>query len=228
MAARNYVCVQGDMESNGKSVTRSGEFCDYSTGPIVWGEPGTNGQHAFYQLIHQGTVRTYRCLRAVFGLIPMMCDWWLQERRLFLLTLWHLWKPTILLLEGFIIKWETMIVCGCYDVRCCSLLVYFFVFWSSCLVSVCLSICLTVLPVSVFVYLSVCLPACWSVRPCLCLSTRSVFLCLPVTVLVAVSWVVSMFVFFSRFCWLTSWHRQRLWWREKLWKRLVRNCRMLE
>jgi glucose-6-phosphate isomerase len=46
---------QGDMESNGKSVTRDGERVDYSTGPIVWGEPGTNGQHAFYQLIHQGT-----------------------------------------------------------------------------------------------------------------------------------------------------------------------------
>ena len=46
---------QGDMESNGKSVTRDGERTDYSTGPIIWGEPGTNGQHAFYQLIHQGT-----------------------------------------------------------------------------------------------------------------------------------------------------------------------------
>jgi glucose-6-phosphate isomerase len=46
---------QGDMESNGKSVTRNGERTDYSTGPIIWGEPGTNGQHAFYQLIHQGT-----------------------------------------------------------------------------------------------------------------------------------------------------------------------------
>ena len=46
---------QGDMESNGKSVTRDGEPCDTSTGPIIWGEPGTNGQHAFYQLIHQGT-----------------------------------------------------------------------------------------------------------------------------------------------------------------------------
>ncbi len=43
------------MESNGKSVTRDGERVDYSTGPIIWGEPGTNGQHAFYQLIHQGT-----------------------------------------------------------------------------------------------------------------------------------------------------------------------------
>jgi len=46
---------QGDMESNGKYVVRSGSKVDYSTGPIVWGEPGTNGQHAFYQLIHQGT-----------------------------------------------------------------------------------------------------------------------------------------------------------------------------
>lgn len=46
---------QGDMESNGKFVTRDGHRVDYSTGPIVWGEPGTNGQHAFYQLIHQGT-----------------------------------------------------------------------------------------------------------------------------------------------------------------------------
>ena len=46
---------QGDMESNGKSVTRQGDWVDYSTGPIIWGQPGTNGQHAFYQLIHQGT-----------------------------------------------------------------------------------------------------------------------------------------------------------------------------
>ena len=46
---------QGDMESNGKSVTLAGEWVDYSTGPIIWGQPGTNGQHAFYQLIHQGT-----------------------------------------------------------------------------------------------------------------------------------------------------------------------------
>lgn len=43
------------MESNGKSVTRQGEWIDYSTGPVIWGQPGTNGQHAFYQLIHQGT-----------------------------------------------------------------------------------------------------------------------------------------------------------------------------
>lgn len=46
---------QGNMESNGKFVTRNGEKANYSTGPIIWGEPGTNGQHAFYQLIHQGT-----------------------------------------------------------------------------------------------------------------------------------------------------------------------------
>ena len=46
---------QLDMESNGKSVTRDGTTVDVQTGPIVWGEPGTNGQHAFYQLIHQGT-----------------------------------------------------------------------------------------------------------------------------------------------------------------------------
>ena len=47
---------QGNMESNGKSVDRYGVAVDYQTGPIIWGEPGTNGQHAFYQLIHQGTL----------------------------------------------------------------------------------------------------------------------------------------------------------------------------
>uniref|UniRef100_A0AAY4EK44 Glucose-6-phosphate isomerase n=1 Tax=Denticeps clupeoides TaxID=299321 RepID=A0AAY4EK44_9TELE len=46
---------QGDMESNGKYITNHGTRVNYNTGPIVWGEPGTNGQHAFYQLIHQGT-----------------------------------------------------------------------------------------------------------------------------------------------------------------------------
>ncbi|WGE28884.1 glucose-6-phosphate isomerase [Edwardsiella tarda] len=46
---------QGNMESNGKYVDREGQVVDYQTGPIIWGEPGTNGQHAFYQLIHQGT-----------------------------------------------------------------------------------------------------------------------------------------------------------------------------
>lgn len=47
---------QGNMESNGKSVDRNGYEVNYSTGPVIWGEPGTNGQHAFYQLIHQGTL----------------------------------------------------------------------------------------------------------------------------------------------------------------------------
>ncbi len=46
---------QADMESNGKSVDKSGSKVNYNTGPVIWGEPGTNGQHAFYQLIHQGT-----------------------------------------------------------------------------------------------------------------------------------------------------------------------------
>jgi glucose-6-phosphate isomerase len=47
---------QGNMESNGKSADRNGEQVEYTTGPVIWGEPGTNGQHAFYQLIHQGTL----------------------------------------------------------------------------------------------------------------------------------------------------------------------------
>ncbi len=46
---------QGNMESNGKSIDRNGEPVEYATGPVIWGEPGTNGQHAFYQLMHQGT-----------------------------------------------------------------------------------------------------------------------------------------------------------------------------
>jgi glucose-6-phosphate isomerase len=46
---------QGNMESNGKYISRNGHKVEYATGPIIWGEPGTNGQHAFYQLIHQGT-----------------------------------------------------------------------------------------------------------------------------------------------------------------------------
>jgi glucose-6-phosphate isomerase len=46
---------QANMESNGKSVTKDGQTVDYPTGPVIWGEPGTNGQHAFYQLLHQGT-----------------------------------------------------------------------------------------------------------------------------------------------------------------------------
>src|SRR6218665_1881431 len=48
---------QGNMESNGKSVDRSGNPVDHATGPVIWGEPGTNGQHAFYQLIHQGSIK---------------------------------------------------------------------------------------------------------------------------------------------------------------------------
>src|SRR5258707_2076176 len=57
---------QGDMEINGKSVTSEGEKFDYRTGPIIWGEPGTNGQHAFYQLIHQGmNVIPCTCLASV-------------------------------------------------------------------------------------------------------------------------------------------------------------------
>ena len=47
---------QGNMESNGKNTDRSGNPVNYTTGPVIWGEPGTNGQHAFYQLIHQGTI----------------------------------------------------------------------------------------------------------------------------------------------------------------------------
>ena len=46
---------QLDMESNGKQICKDGKFCNFSTGPVIWGEPGTNGQHSFYQLIHQGT-----------------------------------------------------------------------------------------------------------------------------------------------------------------------------
>ncbi|HEY0653292.1 MAG TPA: glucose-6-phosphate isomerase [Chryseosolibacter sp.] len=46
---------QGNMESNGKTIDREGNAVEYQTGPVIWGEPGTNGQHAFYQLIHQGT-----------------------------------------------------------------------------------------------------------------------------------------------------------------------------
>uniref|UniRef100_A0A8C1FG03 Glucose-6-phosphate isomerase n=1 Tax=Cyprinus carpio carpio TaxID=630221 RepID=A0A8C1FG03_CYPCA len=52
---------QGDMESNGKYITTHGNRVKYHTGPIVWGEPGTNGQHAFYQLIHQGSLSDVQC-----------------------------------------------------------------------------------------------------------------------------------------------------------------------
>lgn len=61
---------QGDMESNGKYVTRSGQQVNYTTGPIVWGEPGTNGQHAFYQLIHQGSI-TFLFLLKLKGIVAI-------------------------------------------------------------------------------------------------------------------------------------------------------------
>lgn len=51
---------QGDMESNGKGVTKAGDRVTFNTGPIVWGEPGTNGQHAFYQLIHQVSLHEHK------------------------------------------------------------------------------------------------------------------------------------------------------------------------
>lgn len=72
---------QGDMESNGKHITRDGERCETSTGPIIWGEPGTNGQHAFYQLIHQGT----KLIPADF-LIPMKSHNPIGEHHLILLS----------------------------------------------------------------------------------------------------------------------------------------------
>ncbi|CAN0200293.1 unnamed protein product, partial [Chrysoparadoxa australica] len=55
MHAFSAYLQQGDMESNGKSVDRNGNRVSHETGPVIWGEPGTDGQHAFYQLIHQGT-----------------------------------------------------------------------------------------------------------------------------------------------------------------------------
>uniref|UniRef100_A0A8C1GLX4 Glucose-6-phosphate isomerase n=1 Tax=Cyprinus carpio TaxID=7962 RepID=A0A8C1GLX4_CYPCA len=58
---------QGDMESNGKYITTHGNRVKYHTGPIVWGEPGTNGQHAFYQLIHQGSLSDVQCVCVCFG-----------------------------------------------------------------------------------------------------------------------------------------------------------------
>ena len=62
-ALYEYSLLTGDMESNGKYVTSTGEKVDYGTGSLVWGEPGTNGQHAFYQLLHQGQfLAIYRLL----------------------------------------------------------------------------------------------------------------------------------------------------------------------
>ncbi len=62
------------MESNGKSVSRAGVRVDYSTGPIVWGEPGTNGQHAFYQLIHQGMDSSSLLERLINPNLPVNCQ----------------------------------------------------------------------------------------------------------------------------------------------------------
>lgn len=65
---------QLDMESNGKQITTHGEFCQFQTGPIIWGEPGTNGQHSFYQLIHQGTQIVPVCFIG-FKHSQMHVDW---------------------------------------------------------------------------------------------------------------------------------------------------------
>ena len=62
-----FLHKSGDMESNGKYVQRDGKQVDYSTGPIIWGEPGTNGQHAFYQLIHQVPIEYHKpCVTTIF------------------------------------------------------------------------------------------------------------------------------------------------------------------
>jgi len=65
---------QADMESNGKYVARNGERVDYTTGPILFGEPGTNGQHAYYQLIHQGT-RLIPCDFIGISFVPWWSSW---------------------------------------------------------------------------------------------------------------------------------------------------------
>ena len=84
---------QGDMESNGKGVTREGEKLDVSSGPVIWGEPGTNGQHAFYQLIHQGT----QLVPADF-LAPMESQNPLGEHHLILLS--NFFAQTEALMKG--------------------------------------------------------------------------------------------------------------------------------
>ena len=83
-------CQQGDMESNGKSITKNGEWVNYTTGPIIWGEPGTNGQHAFYQLIHQGT-----------KIIP--CDFLTPAR-----TLNPLGEHHVILISNFLAQTEAL------------------------------------------------------------------------------------------------------------------------
>lgn len=77
---------QGDMESNGKYITNHGARVNYHTGPIVWGEPGTNGQHAFYQLIHQGT---YNVLLSASCLCGSTFSY--TKQGVYKLYLWKLW-----------------------------------------------------------------------------------------------------------------------------------------
>ena len=84
---------QGNMESNGKSTDRNGRQVDYATGPVVWGEPGTNGQHAFYQLIHQGT----RVVPADF-LAPVVSHNPLGEHHLMLMS--NFFAQTEALMKG--------------------------------------------------------------------------------------------------------------------------------
>lgn len=84
---------QGNMESNGKSVDRNGNKVNYQTGPIIWGEPGTNGQHAFYQLIHQGT----KMIPADF-LAPAISHNWIGEHHNILLS--NFFAQTEALLNG--------------------------------------------------------------------------------------------------------------------------------
>lgn len=84
---------QGDMESNGKRVDRDGNPVDYMTGPVIWGEPGTNGQHAFYQLIHQGT----RLIPADF-IAPLESHYPLGEHHAILLS--NFFAQTEALMKG--------------------------------------------------------------------------------------------------------------------------------
>ena len=78
---------QGDMESNGKYITKSGVRVNHQTGPIVWGEPGTNGQHAFYQLIHQGRARL-ACAGVLLGMGRACQQSPLHQMRVPLETIW--------------------------------------------------------------------------------------------------------------------------------------------
>lgn len=75
------------MESNGKYITKSGTRVNYQTGPIVWGEPGTNGQHAFYQLIHQGRAHL-ACAEVLLGMGRACRQSPLHQMRVPLETIW--------------------------------------------------------------------------------------------------------------------------------------------